>query len=313
MRIVDLSGVLPIPRPGALLVIVALGCGTLGGCPADEQGRPAEEQEPSAEEQEPPADEQERPAEERSVCMRGEPFTANGSLPIRTGAGPAAEAPARRIADLRWEAHEGCERFVVGVAGDGDVPVSRIGRVRAELRRELGVVRVSLLDVQEVDSQATDARFDGSLARAAYAVRSPDGRWVYLDLHLSGEAEAHVSVLEDPARVVVDLRPGGGPIPGPLAVDRRVVVLAPRAGPASYPLTVTGYARTFEANVVGRIERDGEEVAEAFTTATAWVDAWGHYELTFEEGPSGPIELHVGEYSARDGTWEGVTVDLVLP
>lgn len=201
---------------------------------------------------------------------------------------------------------------MVEVATEGGRPATSTGEVRAELLRELGVVRVSLLEVEQVDPSATDARFPGALARAAYAVRSANGRSLFVDLHLADEAQAHLSVRRDPAAVLVDLRAGGGPLPGPAAADRRVVLLAPRSGSASYPLTVTGYARTFEANVVARLERQGEEVLETFTTATAWVDAWGHYELTFEEGPSGPIELHVGEYSARDGTWEGVVVQLVM-
>jgi hypothetical protein len=88
------------------------------------------------------------------------------------------------------------------------------------------------------------------------------------------------------------------------------VVLEPRPGPASYPLTITGYARTFEANVVARLEQGGEEVLETFTTATAWVDAWGHFSFTIDDGPTGPVRLHVGEYEARDGAWEGVVVEL---
>jgi hypothetical protein len=88
------------------------------------------------------------------------------------------------------------------------------------------------------------------------------------------------------------------------------VVLQPRPGTASYPLTVTGYARTFEANVVVRLERDGDDVYDDFTTATAWTDAWGHYSFTIPDGPTGPVVLHVGEYSARDGTWDGVAVEL---
>lgn len=277
--------------------VLTLGGATVAGCPSDGERRPAEE--------------------ERPVCLRGRPFVANGPIPVgAAGAEPAraeaAGADPHRVADLRFESHTGCERLVIDLGSGDDRPATSTGEVEAELLRDLGVVRISLLEVEGVDPEATDARLGGSLARAAYAVRSPEGRRVYVDLHLADAAEAHVRLLEDPARVAVDLRPGGGPIPADPAVDRRVVVLAPRPGPATYPLTVTGYARTFEANVVARLERGGEELAETFTTATAWADAWGHYELTFEEGPSGPIELHVGEYSARDGTWEGVAVPLEM-
>jgi len=246
-------------------------------------------------------------ASEAAVCLQGEPFVADGNVPVDA----AAEGDADRVGELRWESHVGCERFVIDlVAGEG-MPASP-GEVRAQVLRDLGVVRVSLRGVEWVDPDATDETFDGSLARAAYAMWSPDGRWVDVDLHLESEAEAHVTTLADPARVVIDLRPGGGPVPPPPATGDRVVVLQPRPGEATYPLTITGYARTFEANVVARIEKEGQTIEETFTTATAWADAWGHYSITIQEGPRGAIVLHVGEYSARDGTWQGAAIELSM-
>lgn len=246
------------------------------------------------------------PAADGAVCLQGQPFVADGAVPVES----AASGDAREISGLRWERHEGCERFVIDLAGADGGPAGSVGSVEAALLRDLGVLRIELRDVEGVDADATDARFDGSLARAAYAVWSPEGPWAYVDLHLAGPAEAHVLLLNEPGRVVIDLRPGGGATPAPPVSSRRVVVLEPRPGPASYPLTVTGYARTFEANVVARLERAGEVVQETFTTATGWADAWGHYSVTIDDGPSGSIQLQVGEYSARDGTWEGATVEL---
>jgi hypothetical protein len=274
---------LPVVLLVSLLAVLAAGCG--------EDGENGEVQ--------PPAD-------EVAVCLEGEPFIAEGTFPLEAD-GPG---DAYRVSGLRWAAHEGCERFVIDLEAEDEGPAGAVGEVTAEVLRQLGVVRVSLRGVEWVAEDATEASFDGELARAAYAVFAPEGRWVYVDLHLAGEAEAHVAVLEDPARVVVDLRPGGGEIPAPAVTEDLVVVLAPRPGEQGYPLTVTGYARTFEANVVVRLEQDGQEVLEDFTTATAWTDAWGHFSFTIEEGPSGPIELHVGDYSAKDGTWEGATIEL---
>jgi hypothetical protein len=185
---------------------------------------------------------------DRPVCLMGEPFVATGSLDVAD----LAPGNASRLDAIRWQAYDGCERLVLDLVTDDGSPADRPGAVSAEVHRDLGVVRLSLRDVEWVDPEATDATFDGPLARGAYAVFSPDGRWVYVDVHLADAAEAHVSTLDDPARVVVDLRPGGGAVPAAAPSDDRVVVLRPRPGPASYPLTVTGYARTFEANVVVR-------------------------------------------------------------
>jgi hypothetical protein len=242
------------------------------------------------------------------VCLAGDPFVAQGPVEVRD-AGPG---DAHRIEALRWASYAGCERFVVDlVTGDG-APAARAGAVTAEVLRDLGVVRVALRDVEYVDPDATDATFAGPLATRAFTGWSPDGRWVFVDVHLGEAAEAHVGTLDEPARVVVDLRPGGPAVPEPAPREDRVVVLEPRPGAASYPLAVTGYARTFEANVVVRLEQDGQGVYDDFTTATAWADAWGYFSFTIDQGPSGPVVLHVGEHSARDGTWEGVAIELEM-
>ncbi|MEX2586776.1 MAG: Gmad2 immunoglobulin-like domain-containing protein [Actinomycetota bacterium] len=242
-----------------------------------------------------------------AVCLQGDPFVADGSVEVE-GAGGSGDA--NRISDLRAAAHDGCERFVIDLAAEGGGPAAAAGDVRAEFLRRLGVVRVQLRDVEMVDPVATEASFGGPLARAAYSVWSPQGRWTYVDLHVGDPAEAHVFALENPARVVVDLRPGGGAIPELTGEVNNVVVLEPRPGVASYPLTVSGYSRLFEANTVVRLEVAGEEVVEDFTTATAWADAWGDYSLTIEDGPTGAVTLHVGDYSARDGTWSGAEIEL---
>ncbi|MFP4622946.1 MAG: Gmad2 immunoglobulin-like domain-containing protein [Gemmatimonadota bacterium] len=241
---------------------------------------------------------------DRPVCLEGGPFVADGPIPVDGGG-----ADPGRISGLRWERHEGCERFVVDLETEPDREAP--GGVGVEVLRGSGLIRVTAEGVREVDQDATDATFDGPLARAAYSAWAPDGRSTWVDLHLAEPAEASARVLGGPARVVIDLRPGGGALPPTAVTGQRVVVLEPRPGEVSFPLDVEGYARTFEANVVVRLEQDGREVEETFTTATAWADAWGHFELTLDDGPDGPFELHVGEYSARDGTWEGVTLDLV--
>lgn len=244
-----------------------------------------------------------------AVCLQGDPFVADGSIEV-DGAGGSADA--HEVSGLRAAAHEGCERFVIDLAAEGGDPAATAGDVRAEFLRRLGVVRVHLRDVEMVDPLATEATFGGPMARAAYSVWAPEGRWVYVDLHVGDPAEAHVFALESPARVVVDLKPGGGAIPEPTDEVNNVVVLEPRPGEASYPLTVSGYSRLFEANTVVRLEVDGEEVLEDFTTATAWADAWGHYSVTIEDGPTGAVTLHVGDYSARDGTWSGAEIELSM-
>ena len=242
-----------------------------------------------------------------AIC-RGGPFVAEGRLEVQ-GRGPG---DAERIGALRWQPHDACERVVIDLLTGEGTPATRPGGITAELLRDLGVVRISLHDVEGVETSATEGMFDGRLARAAYTVRPPEGPSTWVDIHLAGPAEAHLAILEAPARIVLDLRAGGGPIPGPAAAGGRVVVLNPRAGATTYPITVNGYARTFEANVIARLEQNGEELFLDFTTATAYIGAWGYFSITIPAGPRGPVMLHVGEFSAKDGTWEGEAVALEM-
>ncbi len=241
------------------------------------------------------------------VCLQGESFIADGAFPLEAN----DTGDAHKVSGMRWAAHEGCERFMIDFTDEDGNPATAPGDVKAEMIRELGIVRLSLRDVAWVDTDAIEELFEGALAHAGYSVRSDRGRWMYIDLHLAGEAEARVSILEDPARVLVDLRPGGGPVPEHI-YGTRVILLNSLPPQDTYPLTLTGYSRTFEANVVARMEQHGEEIFENFTTTTGYVDAWGLYTFTIEEGPSGPIELHVGEYSAKDGTWQGIVSEMEM-
>lgn len=245
--------------------------------------------------------------DDAAVCLRGEPFIAHGGVPLPQTTG---NADARRIRALRWQRHDGCERFVIDLGTADGADAANVGDVRAEVIRDLGIVRITLPDITGIDTDATDARFDGPLASAAFVVIAPDNAGFWVDLHLASPAEAHVATLASPARVIVDLRPGGSPLPPPPATHQRVIVLQPRTGSASWPLTVTGYARTFEANVVARIEHNGSDVFETFTTSTGWLEAWGWFTFTIPDGPAGSVRLHVGEYSARDGGWEGAVIPL---
>ncbi|MDP8959071.1 MAG: Gmad2 immunoglobulin-like domain-containing protein [Actinomycetota bacterium] len=215
---------------------------------------------------------------------------------------------AGRVAALRWAGHEGCERLVVELATADGAPATAGGLVEAEILRDLGVVRLRLADLVAATAVA-DSAFDGTLATRAFVVRSLDGQ-LFVDLHLGSAALARAIALRSPARVVVDLRPGGSELPPAPPSSDLVVVLAPRGGRASFPMDVYGYARTFEANVIARVRQDGKLEHEEFTTAADWVNTWGQFTLTLQEGPEGPAELFVGEDSARDGSEQGVVIKL---
>jgi hypothetical protein len=245
-------------------------------------------------------------------------------------AAPITPGDSHSIAGLRWASHPGCERVVIDLVRADGSAAERTGLVSAELLRAAGVVRVRL-DNSVIETGATTAEMSeslapksidlkGELAGRAFIVRSDraDGGSLFVDIHLSRPAEARLLTLPAPARVVIDLRPGGGDAAKALTQlsggndPSGVVVLSPPGPTASYPLRITGYARTFEANVVAEVRQAGSQTARANVTASDWIEAWGFFTLTIERGPTGQVEVFVGDYSPRDGAEEGVHYQLAL-
>lgn len=241
----------------------------------------------------------------------GGPFVENGPL---TGGGEG-RGDASQVASLiaaPIEGAEATERLVVGFARPDGMPATTIGPVRARFMRAQRVVRILLPD--EITSTAiTENRFASPLANAAYVVRSLDDARLFIDLHLRAPALARGVTYAQPALESIELKPGGESLPSWPSEQSNVVVLTPaRDARVRYPIEISGYARTFEANVVAELRRDGKIVVQTHTTAADYISAWGEFRMRFDDGPKGKFELFVGDYSAKDGTPQGVRMDLQI-
>ena len=68
------------------------------------------------------------------------------------------------------------------------------------------------------------------------------------------------------------------------------------------PVTISGQACTFEANVVWKLFQDGTVVQDGFTTATTGCPDRGDWSISFSELKPGEYTIQVLEYSAEDGS-----------
>jgi hypothetical protein len=68
------------------------------------------------------------------------------------------------------------------------------------------------------------------------------------------------------------------------------------------PVTISGQACTFEANVVWKLSQDGTVVQEGFTTASSGCPERGDWSISFDELKPGEYTIQVLEYSAEDGS-----------
>jgi hypothetical protein len=227
-------------------------------------------------------------------------FVSDGPLGIVGEAG----ADAQLISGLRLTTTGNCERFEIALSTSGGAPATRLPLTEVELIADAGVIRFTL-PASVTRSAITDSVLEGTLIERAYVVRSETGG-IFIDAHLSAEAAARTFVQRNPARIGVEVLARDGEAPEFPKVGGLVVVTGPNAGSVEYPIIVTGYARTFEANVIARLFSDTGTETEVFTTAADYLDLWGAFTLTIETGPGGDVTIFVGEDSAIDGSPLGV-------
>ena len=240
-----------------------------------------------------------------SPCVSGpDAFVADGPVSNL----PQPESDASSVAALTWQEFPDCDQVIVEFATADGAPSIDPPTASSEFIRRVSVLRVRF--GPEVTATAlSDQLIDSALTERAYVVRGLDGQF-FIDLHLAHTAEARMTTQSSPGRLIVDLRSGGDPYPATPAVADLTVVVEPVPGLVSYPLTISGYSRHFEANVIARLRADGNPETQAVTTATDWTETWGEFTFDIPTGPEGRVELFVGQESPRDGSEEGIYLAL---
>lgn len=245
-----------------------------------------------------------------ATCVMGDvPFAAEGNI----GSFGEEAGDAATIAGFRWSAEDQCDRFVIDLATSAGSPAATLGLTSAQFRPPSGLIRITLPREVQTTSIA-DTVMDTELVDHAYVVRLADGG-LAVDLHVDAPTglRARAFAVGSPARVVVDLRPAGAD--PPIDPPRRapgVVLLGPPAGPAEYPLRVTGYARAPNAEVVAVLAPGTPSRVELPIEPTGGLDAWGEFTTTFDGGPTGRWDLLVGDAAAEGGGGEALLVPLDL-
>jgi hypothetical protein len=135
---------------------------------------------------------------------------------------------------------------------------------------------------------------------------SQDGRHrgVVFGMYLDDARPWRVAILHNPLRVVVDV--GGRP----QATSDSVAVYSPRPGETGRTVTISGFARAYEANVAWRIKDSaGRKVAEGFTMTNIGTSAvWGSFQTTatIPANVSGNVTLEVTGNTGREGADMGL-------
>lgn len=207
---------------------------------------------------------------------------------------------------VSWGTSDRCESFSFEFETSEGAPATSVPAIRVDHLDSFQVIRVRM----DVDAAVlTDQLVETSLVNRLYVVRALGGG-MFVDLHLNEPAAARARVESSPARLTIELRPGLVPFKGVSTIGDQVVVVSPtRDAVVGAAPTLSGYSRTFEANVMVVVSQEGEVVTETTTTAADYLETWGEFETTLSL-PSGTVSTFVGEASPEDGTLRGVIFDL---
>jgi hypothetical protein len=215
---------------------------------------------------------------------------------------------ANTILAVWYGMHEGYERLVLDF-GTGEQTAETVPEWTLVRPIDDLILRVTLPSIR--DTATSDGRFSDSLLKSFYVVRERK-RGMFVDIIARQAFVYRVLELSNPARLVVDFKPGAAPSKAsPPAVGGNTVLVEPRAGARiENPLTISGYSRNFEAsNEVVLADSDGEMLIRRTVRSSDWTSTWGSFTATLDlPSYDGKATLRVGARSARDGTFEGAEI-----
>ena len=240
-------------------------------------------------------------------------FAALVVLPA--GSVSAEPMVADTLRDVRFGDHGTYERMVLDL-GSSEAPADYAPYYSWARVAGGTVIRVHLPTVDS--TLKTGGKGLGLGISRYYVVREKSGNSMFVDIHLADTAgPVNVFYLNYPGRIVIDVPTGYSPNPYPeAAFGKNVVLMQPRAGYTVGPdiFTVEGYGRPFEGSGSWRLKDSSGAVVDQGSYRTSdWSETWGRFSFSLDypaslSGSNGTLE--VGRYSAKDGSFDGVSVPL---
>jgi Immunoglobulin-like domain of bacterial spore germination len=248
----------------------------------------------------------EPPARKAPVASEGTGNANAGNSETIEGAGDGVTA---EVVDWRASDNDvapGLGRFVVELKPTNTTEPRPYPKLVAKLENDpkrsgQWLIRLELPETKSEQAQGTKTVGASPILQTAQYSLTAD-RGVGFSISLDQARPWRVGVLHDPLRVVVDI--------GGATTSDSIAVYSPRAGETSRNVTISGFARVFEATVSWRIkDAAGHEVAKGFTNASIGTSAlWGSFQTTatIPANVSGNVTLEVFWASPRDGADMGL-------
>ena len=277
------------------------------------------------------------------VPFEGLPCRADGAAygGTQTVGGSAAGEGAGNALDVFTYRSDECERIVIvlgqgaGLTGAGwsSIPAATVPPGTTAISGN-AIVEVRIPGVLEVRPVAQTVDWESGFVLATRDMPLAGSREdLVFRAFFGSNRRAAVSHLDNPARVVVDIRsaPTGAGLDVAAKRDGLTVVIPIQVdvnGPGvSLPIEVTGWGRPFEAQGAAVLRRAasepgtgelveatfsgtdsvGVQAASTYPYGTAdYIEAWGALSFAIDDIAPGTYELFVGEFSAESGEPLGV-------
>ena len=196
------------------------------------------------------------------------------------------------ISGIRWLTNGDCDQLSLSFATAQQAPAVEPPAVNLTFFGEQAVVRLSFPD-RTVDSTVETQVVSSAVIERVYVTRTLDGTTA-VDVHLNEVAEVRLTDDVGPARISVDFLPTGEAISSAPAVTSDIVILGVTSSELLYPLTVSGYVRGDRSRLEARLRgTDGESIVDVALPPAA--PGWRAFDVVFPSGPSGPVELTIGD------------------
>ncbi|HSJ34521.1 MAG TPA: hypothetical protein VLB85_05660 [Acidimicrobiia bacterium] len=213
------------------------------------------------------------------ACPEGDVMLADGQL-LRFDR-PTSDGT--RITGVSWRTSGNCQLVSVSFATADGAPATTPPTVTARLLRAAGVLRIETAATEAV---VVDQLVEEGQVERLFVPADQEG-FRFVDLVLNGPTVARARVQTSPARLEVELEPGGPAEIGSPLITPQLVIVEPGSAAAMEPvLDVSGYSTGELEGLQIAVLDQGETVAESPLDLETSPFLWRAFDFVLPMGDS---------------------------
>lgn len=212
-----------------------------------------------------------------SACPGGDVMLTDGQLVQWE----RPEADGTRIAGVSWRMAGECQVVTLSFATDDGAPATTPPTISARIMRSAGIVRI---ETTTTSSVVVDQLVEQGAVRRMFVPTDTDGNR-FVDLVLDAPVVGRARLLTSPARLEIEMQPGGPPDLGSPLVTNDFVLVEPGVGATVSPvIDVSGYIRGEAEALTVAVLRFGLVVTESSIEPAGQPGVWTGFAETVPMG-----------------------------